>query len=1005
MKEEKETFILDFLKYPGKYFLEDNNSFSVNRNPTISIKDFVFYKVERITFEEKAPRKEALENVLCSMRIPDHQFIYLVKGDKKGVSFYYGISKDLINENPNTPPIAELGQIILKPCLEGNFQGSKIQQVDNSTATAIMKEMEEMKYMEIMDGVPGLNEDNEKYQGADRLVNVMQGNDFIFLVVAKPIHPNTIFQLEKNVFEFYDKLTPLAKRGLQKNSNSSKTEVDTRTTGKNTSHSETTQNGTTKNFGKTLQESRSSAKPASNNKQETRTESQTSVDSSQSWQENSGKTSGDTTNEIDNSTTGTNTTAGESTTSSYDFVNKDVQEWLKYIEDVLLKRLDYGKGKGLFVTCMALFANSPIIMQKLSNSVSTLYSNGTGNKVALKVSKSNENSIRRSNLKKLQVPIACFNKKIEANEIFVRTSLSQYATAEKIFLGNWLSVNELAIIAGIPQKEVVGLTLREEVEFGLNYKNDISENESIHLGKLVQSGKILDLPVFLDKKELNKHTFVTGVTGSGKTTTCQKILVKSTVNTDTHFLVIEPAKTEYRILKKKYNDILVYTLGNDSIAPFRLNPFEFYEHESISSHVDMIKASIESAFDMEAAIPQIIEKSIYECYKDCGWDLTTNQNLIYKNPFADGVYAFPTLSELVKKTEEVVSEQGFDARLKNDYIGSIKARLQGLLIGAKGLMLNTRRSVDFRDLVHRNVILEIEDIRSGSEKSLIMGFVLSNLIEAIKAEYLKSPDFTHITLVEEAHRLFSKFQLGDSQNKKQSVEIFSDMLAEVRKYGESLIIVDQIPEKMTPEVLKNTNTKIVHKIFAKDDKDAIGNTMALSDKQKQFLSFLDKGRAIVFSQGWDSSIQVQITPEIDTSESIYLDKENIRHSVIEYYCDDNNYKRGIFPVLSSLQMKPSIDEFERCLLLDPEFNELIIQYRQSINRLEASEKIKDVINHLSDQGISLDHIARYISGVFYLGDSSESRFKDIQTLLQEIKDGNNDLSRFNDKLTSNIRRQ
>ena len=126
------------------------------------------------------------------------------------------------------------------------------------------------------------------------------------------------------------------------------------------------------------------------------------------------------------------------------------------------------------------------------------------------------------------------------------------------------------------------------------------------------------------------------------------------------------------------------------------------------------------------------------------------------------------------------------------------------------------------------------------------------------------------------------------------------------------------------------------------------------------------------------------------SESIYLDKENIRHSVIEYYCDDNNYKRGIFPVLSSLQAKPSIDEFERYLLLNPEFNELIIQYRQSINVFKATEKIKDVINHLSDQGISLDYMARYISGVFYFGDFSESRFEAIQTLLQEIKDGNND---------------
>lgn len=140
-------------------------------------------------------------------------------------------------------------------------------------------------------------------------------------------------------------------------------------------------------------------------------------------------------------------------------------------------------------------------------------------------------------------------------------------------------------------------------------------------------------------------------------------------------MVIEPAKTEYRILREKYDDLLIFTLGKDTVAPFRLNPFEFFPHENITSRVDMIKASIEAAFDMEAAIPQIIESAIYECYKDKGWNIATNQNEIYgKNAFNDGVYSFPTLEDLVKKVEEVVKNQGFDERLKNDYIGSIRAR-------------------------------------------------------------------------------------------------------------------------------------------------------------------------------------------------------------------------------------------------------------------------------------------------------------------------------------------
>lgn len=132
----------------------------------------------------------------------------------------------------------------------------------------------------------------------------------------------------------------------------------------------------------------------------------------------------------------------------------------------------------------------------------------------------------------------------------------------------------------------MGLELKEEVEFGLNFKHFGNELE---LGKLIQSGNITEKSVGIDKDALDKHIFITGVTGSGKTTTCQNILASANLP----FLVIEPAKTEYRILLKEYSDLLIFTLGKDNVAPFRLNPFEFFEHESITSRVDMIKASIE----------------------------------------------------------------------------------------------------------------------------------------------------------------------------------------------------------------------------------------------------------------------------------------------------------------------------------------------------------------------------------------------------------------------------
>ena len=187
---------------------------------------------------------------------------------------------------------------------------------------------------------------------------------------------------------------------------------------------------------------------------------------------------------------------------------------------------------------------------------------------------------------------------------------------------------------------------------------------------------------------------------------------------------------------------------------------------------------------------------------------------------------------------------------------------------------------------------------------MLMGFILTNLLQAVKHCHTFDKNFRHITLIEEAHRLLSRYVPGDNLNKKQGVEVFTDMLAEVRKYGESLIIVDQIPDKMTPEVLKNTNTKIIHKLFAQDDKDAVGNTMALSDEQKSFLSNLPPGRAVMFSQGWTKAIQLQVEEKI-SSERREVDNADIRRTALKYYLEPENLRRGI---LRGVERLNEVDE-------------------------------------------------------------------------------------------------
>lgn len=445
-------------------------------------------------------------------------------------------------------------------------------------------------------------------------------------------------------------------------------------------------------------------------------------------------------------------------------------------------------------------------------------------------------------------------------------------------------------------------------------------------------------------------------------------------------MVIEPAKTEYRILKEKYSDLLIFTLGNDSIAPFRLNPFEFFPHESITSRVDMIKASIEAAFDMEAAIPQIIESAIYECYKNKGWNIATNKNRIYGDrAFDDGVYAFPTLDDLIIEVENVVKKQGFDERLKNDYLGSIRARLNGLIVGSKGFMLNTKRSINFKQLLNQKVVFELEEIRNGSEKSLVMGFILTHLLEAVKSNFdeQKEHGIKHIILIEEAHRLLSKYQPGDSMNKKQGVEVFTDMLAEIRKYGECLMIADQIPNKLAPEILKNTNTKIVHRIFAADDKEAIGNTMALEEEQSNFLSKLGTGEAVVFSSGFNKAVAVKIKQNLYTTDKI-IDKEQIKQDALKFYAD--KAKSGIL-IGSDVIKSPRIDDISRLFDLQKDgIKEFVKDLKQSCIDVNVNSVLHEKLKSIVDSGLNMDILVK----IFIVENSlSENYLGEVKEFLEK----------------------
>jgi len=996
IKAEQDKNIAESFQYLTNYkpnVLPEARKITKVKNNQLEPNDLVLFRIDKITFEEDAPRQEALENVFAALRhCPGINFIYLILGDENGVNFYFGLSKDV--EAGNDGHILNLGTDILKSSLEGNFRGSSVSYMEPAETRRIMDSLippSKNMFYATMDGVPGISKDDSKknFQSVDRLVDVMLGGTFGFMVIAHPVSIDEILTIENDLYSIYDRISFAAKQSIQYGSNQSEQTGSSETYGisisDNEGYSDTEgtsagrDEGTNSSKGTseqvTTQTSSSSGKSKMEGTNDSRGESRSS---------NSGETKSKAHNiSVDTSSnesisTNVNEQNGESTTVTMDYAHKNMQEWMKYFDEVILPRLDYGYGKGIFITSSLIWADNERYLTKLGNTATALFAGDKGNRIRFTViplAKDNNylKALRLFQQPVQEKPLIKGSDDWKREIIFSHTYLPDNKDQCCFYFGSWMSVKELAVMAGIPQKEVVGLQLKEEVEFGLNVQNQLIGKEKkeklvvskdeINLGRLVVSGNEKEIPVNIRKADLDRHIFVTGVTGAGKTTTCQSLIIDS----GWPFLIIEPAKTEYRRLRDmeefREKKIHIFTIGSNT-AVFKLNPFQFSEGDNITSRVDMVKASIEAAFDMEAAIPQIIEQSIYDSYREKGWNTNTNKNSKYpNNAFAPDVYSFPTMSDVLRNVSTSVEKHGFDTRLRDEYIGSIKARLQGLILGSKGVMLNCCHSIDFDKLLDMNVIIEMEELRDSGQKSLVMGFVLINLLEAIRRRFKNTNDkkHHHITLIEEAHRLLSKPQPGDT-NKQHGVETFTDMLAEIRKYGESLIIADQIPNKLTPEVLKNTNTKIVHRLFAQDDKDAIGNTMSLTEEQRNFLSNLEVGRAIVFNGNWPKAVQVQINQSTDTSEPSNPTDDDLKKDNLDFYIE--HWDQGIVDYSNLYGHKPSPEEMEFLLGLrsNSELEDAVLELKEKENK---DNKRLEPLTNLYNKVNNKDTLFTVLAAVFY----------------------------------------
>jgi len=409
----------------------------------------------------------------------------------------------------------------------------------------------------------------------------------------------------------------------------------------------------------------------------------------------------------------------------------------------------------------------------------------------------------------------------------------------------------LAALTGLPRREIPGVRIIQPGYFDVT--SDVAVEQSILLGEILDGQ---DRPVGTMRvplATLNRHALVTGATGAGKSQTVRHLLEQLTA-AGVGWLAVEPVKSEYAAMAARLDaEVTVVNPADPEAVPLSVNPLAPEPGYPVQAHIDMVRALFLAAFDAREPFPQIMSQALQRAYEQCGWDPLTGAG----RPDAAVPPAVPTLARLQAAALAVIEDVGYGPELRADMRGFVDVRLRSLRTGSAGRFFEGGHPVDVRALLERNVVLALEDIANDEDKAFVIGTLIIRIVEHLRLRSKTDPadGLRHVIVVEEAHRLLRAGREGASAH---AVELFAGLLAEIRAYGEGIVIAEQIPAKLVPDAIKNTALKVLHRLPAADDRQLVGGTMNLDDDQSRQVVSMPPGEAAVFTDGMDRPMRVRV---------------------------------------------------------------------------------------------------------------------------------------------------
>jgi Helicase HerA, central domain len=845
--------------------------------------DAYFLKVEQVgnsLVDSLSQPFTALQTALSACHNPEkYNLVFIISSDGSQNQVYLGIcSKDSLDSS-SEEFISNIGKF-----LQGNWQGTKFRELDTESPEVkshIIQPLNKFHYAQAITGIPSLKPgDNPGYpQSLDRLLRGMRGSPFMYMVIAEPMSESQVNGIIYGLRELMGRVHSFSKINFN--------ETFTKGISLTQSHTDNSSESISESNSTSYEEVDNSALnmavlttmaglglgflfPAMDFMAFLMVDTASDILLSNKYQQTQGTTITKTKGISDSETKGLNLSSAQGFGEEY--INAHAQAAEAQIKKYL-ERFEQARALGCWNVGAYLLAEKPDILQQASTQLRALLSG--------------ENSvfepIRIHDLKRVWNKTKNSLRNFDHPDLALVNPNNQQQRLDhplgKVFNGltTPLNTQELALLVNLPRHEVPGVKVMPTATFSLN--PPIVEGKAIVLGNVLEGGESTSLKYSISLSSLAKHCLVTGITGSGKSTTCRKVLTELNQQ-QIPFLVIEPAKDEYvewamslnaQLPKNSPNRIAIYMPGVQTWRgqklenQLTLNPFDLVwlsedSTPQVLPHIDRVKSILNASFPMQEILPVLLEDVLFYAY-------TRPQNWLDDKlpPFGT---PRPTLTQLLDQIQPVIRGKGYEERVTANLTAALTTRIQSLRRGWKGQLFDRPISTPWAEIFDRPAIINLSYLGDDADKAFAIAILLLFLYEYrhIQHELLSQKEreslgLRHLAVIEEAHRILLKVPLGISEQANPQgkvAEMFANILSEIRAYGQGLLIADQVPARLVPDAIKNTNLKIVHRLVAADDRDAMGSCMTLTPEQSAIINHLRPGQAIVCGEQDDMAAWVQV---------------------------------------------------------------------------------------------------------------------------------------------------